>query len=62
LAEDPFALDAAVAALRRYGLLKADEQTLSMHRLLQQVIGDRLDSAAAAVCVGLGVRLLVLQP
>jgi hypothetical protein len=38
LAADPFALDAAVAALRRYGLVKADEQALSLHRLLQQVV------------------------
>jgi tetratricopeptide (TPR) repeat protein len=43
LAEDPFALDEAVAAVRRFGLVKADEQTLTVHRLLQQVIRDSLD-------------------
>jgi hypothetical protein len=31
LAEDPFALDDAVAALRRFGLVKADEQLLTVH-------------------------------
>jgi tetratricopeptide (TPR) repeat protein len=43
LAEDPFALDEAIAALRRYGLVKADEQVLIVHRLVQQVVRDQLD-------------------
>jgi tetratricopeptide (TPR) repeat protein len=42
LADDPFALDEAVAAVRRYGLVKASEHALVMHRLLQQVIRDGL--------------------
>jgi hypothetical protein len=42
LADDPFALDEAVGAVRRYGLIKASEQTVVMHRLLQQVILDSL--------------------
>jgi tetratricopeptide (TPR) repeat protein len=42
LAADPFALDDAIAALRRYGLVKADEQALTVHRLLQQVVRARL--------------------
>jgi hypothetical protein len=58
LTEDPFALDAAVAALRRFGLVKADEQTLTLHRLLQQVVRDELDPAGKAVRVGVAVRLL----
>lgn len=58
VAADPFALDAAVAALRRYGLVKANEQTLSVHRLLQQVVRDRLDPDAAANRIGLAVRLV----
>jgi tetratricopeptide (TPR) repeat protein len=58
VAADPFALDAAVAALRRYGLVKADEQTLSVHRLLQQVVRDRLDPDTAANRIGLAVRLV----
>jgi tetratricopeptide (TPR) repeat protein len=43
LAGDPFALDDAVAALRRFGLAKADEQTLTVHRVLQQVIREGLE-------------------
>jgi tetratricopeptide (TPR) repeat protein len=43
VADDPFALDEAVAAVRRYGLVKADEQSLTIHRLVQQVIRDRID-------------------
>jgi tetratricopeptide (TPR) repeat protein len=58
LAADPFALDDAVAALRRYGLVKADEQLLTVHRLLQQVVRDRLDPEVAAARVGVAVRLL----
>jgi hypothetical protein len=58
LAEDPFALDAAVAALRRFGLVKADEQLLTVHRLLQQVVRDGLDPTHKAVRVGVVVRLL----
>jgi tetratricopeptide (TPR) repeat protein len=58
LAEDPFALDAAVAAIRRFGLVKADEQMLTVHRLLQQVVRDGLDPAGKVVRVGVAVRLL----
>jgi tetratricopeptide (TPR) repeat protein len=58
LAGGPFALDAAVAVLRRFGLVKADEQTLTVHRLLQRVVRDGLDPAGKAVRVGAGVRLL----
>jgi tetratricopeptide (TPR) repeat protein len=46
--EDPFALDDAVAALRRFGLVKANEQVLTVHRLLQRVVRDGLDAAAAS--------------
>ena len=58
LASDPFALDEAVASLYRYGLLKAREDTLTVHRLLQQVVRDSLDPATAASRAGLAVRLL----
>jgi tetratricopeptide (TPR) repeat protein len=44
LAGDPFVLDEAVAGLRRFGLVKADEQVLSVHRLVQQVVRDHLDA------------------
>jgi hypothetical protein len=43
LSDDPFALDETVASVRRYGLAKVSEHALVMHRLLQQVIRDRLD-------------------
>jgi tetratricopeptide (TPR) repeat protein len=43
LADDPFALDEAIAALRRFALAKASEQTLTVHRLVQQVVRDSLD-------------------
>jgi tetratricopeptide (TPR) repeat protein len=43
LVDDPFAFDEAVVAVRRYGLVKADEQSLTVHRLVQQVIRDRID-------------------
>jgi tetratricopeptide (TPR) repeat protein len=58
LAEDPFALDEAVAALHRFGLVKASEQTLTVHRLLQQVVRDGLDTTAAGNRAGTAVRLL----
>jgi hypothetical protein len=43
LAVEPFALDEAVAAMHRYGLVKASEHAVVMHRLVQQVIRDGLD-------------------
>jgi tetratricopeptide (TPR) repeat protein len=58
LAQDPFALDAAVAALHRFGLVKADEQSLTVHRLLQQVVGSALDPATKAARVRVAVRLV----
>jgi tetratricopeptide (TPR) repeat protein len=42
LADDPFALDAAIAVLRRFALVKAGEQALTVHRLVQQVTRDQL--------------------
>ena len=58
LAEDPFALDGAVAALRRYALIKASERALTVHRLLQRIVREGLDPPAAASRAGLVVRLL----
>jgi tetratricopeptide (TPR) repeat protein len=58
LGDDPFALDDAVAALRRFGLVKADEKALIVHRLLQQVVRDHLDPATKAARIGVAVRLL----
>jgi tetratricopeptide (TPR) repeat protein len=56
--EDPFALDDAVAALRRFGLVKANEQVLTVHRLLQQVVRDGLDAATASNRTSTALRLL----
>jgi tetratricopeptide (TPR) repeat protein len=58
LADDPFVLAEAIAGLRRFGLVKAGEQVVTVHRLLQQVVRDHLDTATAASRVGLAVRLL----
>jgi tetratricopeptide (TPR) repeat protein len=58
LTGDPFAIDEAVGGLRRFGLVKADEQTLTVHRLVQQVIRDHLGPASAAARCGAAVRLL----
>jgi tetratricopeptide (TPR) repeat protein len=43
LASNPFALDEAGGAVRRYGLVKVSEQSLVMHRLLQQIIRDHIN-------------------
>jgi tetratricopeptide (TPR) repeat protein len=58
LADDLFVLDEAIAGLRRFGLVKAGEQAVTVHRLLQQVVRDRLDAATTASRVALAVRLL----
>jgi tetratricopeptide (TPR) repeat protein len=58
LAGDPFALDEAVAALRRYALVDASEDAVTVHRLVQQVIRDRLDPMARAARATGAVRLL----
>jgi tetratricopeptide (TPR) repeat protein len=58
LADDPFLLDDAIAALHRFGLAKAGEQGLTLHRLLQQVVRHELDPVVAAARVGTAVRLL----
>jgi tetratricopeptide (TPR) repeat protein len=58
LAEDPFVLDEAIAALRRYALVKADEQTVVVHRLVQQVVRDQLDPEQRRHRVAAAVRLV----
>jgi tetratricopeptide (TPR) repeat protein len=58
LAADPFALDDAISALHRFAVVKASEHALTVHRLLQQVVRDQLDSDATAVRLGVAVRLL----
>ena len=58
LADDPFMLDDAIAALHRFGLAKAGERGLTVHRLLQQVVRHEFDPAVSAARVGTAVRLL----
>jgi tetratricopeptide (TPR) repeat protein len=58
LANDPFALDEASAAVRRYGLVKVSEHALVMHRLLAQVIRDRLDSGRHVSRTASAIRLI----
>jgi tetratricopeptide (TPR) repeat protein len=58
LADDPFALDEAMAAAHRYGLLKANEHALVMHRLLQQVIRDSLDPDQQHARAAIALRLI----
>jgi tetratricopeptide (TPR) repeat protein len=58
LVGDPFAVDEAVAAVRRYGLVKVSEHALVMHRLLQQVIRDRLDRDQQAARTAAAIRLI----
>lgn len=48
LARDPYAFDAAVKTLRDFSLIQrhAESKTLSLHRLVQAVVRDRLDEQA----------------
>jgi tetratricopeptide (TPR) repeat protein len=57
-ADDPFPIDDAVAALSRFALVKADEQSLTVHRLFQQVIRHNLSPEAAASRAATAIRLL----
>jgi tetratricopeptide (TPR) repeat protein len=58
LAGDPFTLDEAVAAVRRLGLVKANEQAFTVHRLVQQVIRDQFDSEQQRHRVATALRLI----
>jgi tetratricopeptide (TPR) repeat protein len=58
LADDALALDEAVAGLRRFGLLKASPEVVAVHRLVQQVIRDRLDPERQRQVVAVALRLL----
>lgn len=58
LADEPFGLDDAIAALHRFGLVKATEHSLTVHRLLQQVVRDHFDPATASSRTAMAVRLL----
>jgi tetratricopeptide (TPR) repeat protein len=57
-ARDPVALGETVAALRRYSLVKTVGDGLAVHRLLQTVVREDLDSAGQQAWAGVAVRLL----
>jgi tetratricopeptide (TPR) repeat protein len=58
LAEDALALDEAIGGLRRFGLLKASPEAVAVHRLVQQVIRDRLSPERQRQLVAVALRLL----
>ena len=55
---DPLVLDEAVAALRRCSLVEAQESTLSVHRLVQAVVRDRLSDEEYAMWAEAAVRVV----
>ncbi|MCC6552766.1 MAG: tetratricopeptide repeat protein [Polyangiaceae bacterium] len=55
---DPFVLDEAVAALRRYSFMEVHEDGLSVHRLVQAVVRDRLPAEDRRVWADAAVRLV----
>ena len=57
-AADPLALADAVAALRRYSLIRVVADGLFVHRLLQTVVRAELDADAERVWAAAAVRLL----
>jgi O-succinylbenzoate synthase len=58
MARDPLALGDAVAALRRYSLVRVVADGLFVHRLLQAVVRSSLDAAAERAWTSAAVRLL----
>lgn len=55
---DPIAFDGAVAALLRFSLVRRDDDTLSLHRLVQAVTRDRLDASARRRYAELAVKVI----
>lgn len=55
---DPLVLDEAIAALRRCSLVEAQESTLSVHRLVQAVVRDRLSDDEYAMWAEAAVRVV----
>ncbi|EYF03182.1 FxSxx-COOH system tetratricopeptide repeat protein [Chondromyces apiculatus] len=55
---DPFKLDEAIAALRRYSFMEAHEGALSVHRLVQAVVRDRLPVQDLRVWAEAAVRFV----
>jgi tetratricopeptide (TPR) repeat protein len=56
--QDRLAYQQAVAALRRYSLVKASGDALSVHRLVQAVVRQRLDDQTRQVWAASATRLL----
>lgn len=55
---DELALDDAVAELRRYSLIRAEGDALSLHRLVQVITRARMDDATQAVWSAAAIRLV----
>jgi tetratricopeptide (TPR) repeat protein len=58
VADNPFALDEAMGGLRRFGLVKIGEQTMTVHRLVQQVVRARLAAPEREAAITTAVELL----
>jgi tetratricopeptide (TPR) repeat protein len=58
-ASDQFAFDQTLGALGGYSLLTVTEHTLVVHRLVQTVVRQDLDEAAARSWAGAAVRLVL---
>ena len=56
---NPFALNRAVAALRRYSLLERKGDTLAVHRLVQVVTRDRLTAAMRQFWIDTAMQLML---
>jgi tetratricopeptide (TPR) repeat protein len=55
---DPLVLDEAIAALRRCSLVEAQDSALSVHRLVQAVVRDRLSEEDRATWAEIAVRVV----
>jgi len=56
--KDPVSFDGAVASLLLYSLIDANEQTISLHRLVAAVTRDRMDLSERVRWAELAVRLI----
>jgi tetratricopeptide (TPR) repeat protein len=54
--KDPLSLNAALSALRRYSLMEVGEDALAVHRLVQAVVRDRLDTKGKKKWAGAAVE------
>lgn len=55
---DPLALDDAIAALRRVSLIEVQEESLSVHRLVQAVVRERLSNEDRKAWAERAVKLI----